>query len=153
MGRKRGVQFKMGSFYRSCDRSGFVIRAENTRQEWQDLIVQRRLWEIRQPQDLVEGVPDYQDVPDARPKLPELFQGPINIALAMDAPIGATFLYLTSLAGISAGDNVGVMMDSGEYFNTQVSGPPTSEGINIAGPLPGAAAQGNVVTDYENPGP
>lgn len=36
--------------------------------EWQGLIVDRRVWEARQPQDFVKGVPDNQTVPYARPR-------------------------------------------------------------------------------------
>jgi hypothetical protein len=150
MGRQRGVQYRLGSFYRSDDRSGFVVRAENTKQEWQNLIVDKKLWEPRQPQDFVKGVPDDQSVPDARSKLPEPFQGPISTTLTADVAPGATFLPLASIANFGAGDSVGLMLDSGSYFNTTVSGPPTSLGVNITTPCPGYAASGNIVTDYEH---
>lgn len=153
MGRKRGVHYKLGSFYRADDRSGFVRRAEQTKMEWQHLIVGRDLWEIRQPQDFVKGVRDDQSVPDARSKLPTPFQGPINLQLALAAAPGATFLYLNSINGVSNGDKIGVMLDSGVYFNTAVSGAPTSAGIPISPALQGYASEGNVVTDYEGPGP
>lgn len=60
--------FRMGSFYRICDRTGFATHAEDTQMEWQGLIVNRRVWEARQPQDFVTGVPDNQTVPYARPR-------------------------------------------------------------------------------------
>lgn len=149
MGRKRGVQYRMGSFYRSDDRSGFTVRAEQTRQEWQDLIVDEKLWEPRQPQDLVKGVADDQTVPNARPVPPATFVGPIYTQLTAKVAIGATFLPLQYIAGFAAGDKIGVMLDTGTLFNTTVSGPPISTGINISNPMPFTAASGNVVTDHE----
>lgn len=153
MGRKRGVNFQLGNFYRSDDRSGFVRRASETKQEWNQLIVGRDLWEPRQPQDFVKGVIDDQSVPDPRSKLPELFQGPVNTTLSRSASPGDTFLYLSSSGGFSAGDNIGVMTDAGAYFNTSVLGNPTAFGVNIASPMNAYAASGNTVTDYEAPGP
>ena len=62
--------YKPGSFYRICDRTGFAIRSERTRKEWQNLVVDRRVYEARHPQDFVKGVTDNQTVPDARPRTP-----------------------------------------------------------------------------------
>jgi len=148
MGRKRGVQYRPGSFYRNDDRSGFVVRAEKTRQEWTELIVADNLWEARQPQDLVEGVPDDQTVDNARPVPPAVFVGPISTTLALPALVGATFLYLDAVNGFNDGRKVGIILDSGDYFNTTQAGPPTSLGIHIAQGLPLTAARGNTVTAY-----
>jgi hypothetical protein len=151
MGRKRGVQFRMGSFYRSDDRSGFTVRAGETREEWNGLIVDEKLWEPRQPQDFVKGIPDDQTVPNARPVPPPTFVGPIYVQLTANVAVGATFLPIQYITGFEAGDNIGVMLDTGVLFNTTVSGPPISTGINIASPMPFTAASGNLVTDYEPP--
>lgn len=62
--------YKPGSFYRIDDRTGFAVRAERTQKEWQGLIVDKRVWEARQPQDFVRGVADNQTVPDPRPRQP-----------------------------------------------------------------------------------
>jgi hypothetical protein len=62
--------YKPGSFYRICDRTGFAVRAERTQLEWNNLLVDRRVWEARQPQDYVRGVNDDQTVPYARPRSP-----------------------------------------------------------------------------------
>lgn len=153
MGRQRGIQYRLGSFYRADDRSGFVTRAEKTRMEWQGYIVDRKLWEIRQPQDFVKGVPDDQTVPDPRSELPTPFVGPTATELSAAVTPGATFLPLSSVGGISAGDLLGVMLDTGVYFNTSVSGPPTSTGVNISPALGGYASSGNAVTDYGSTGP
>jgi hypothetical protein len=147
MGRK--LHFKMGSFYRTDDRTGFPTRAEDTRREWNGLIVDVKRWEPRQPQDLVKGRPDNQTVPFPRPLGPNIFVGPFNIQIASDVAIGATFIPLPSISGISDGDPVGIMLDNGVVFRTTVQGPPISSGVNIAGAMPYTAASGNLFFDYE----
>lgn len=60
-------EYRHGDFNRICDRSGFKVKASDTRKEWNGLIVRKEDWEPRQPQDFVRGRPDRQTVPDARP--------------------------------------------------------------------------------------
>lgn len=72
--------YKPGSWYRVCDRTGFAYRAERTQSEWQGLIVSRRVWEQRQPQDFVRGVNDDQTVPYARPRSPNPAVGSSTMA-------------------------------------------------------------------------
>ena len=84
---------------------------------------------------------DSDDSPDET-RLADAYSDLLDILTALD-----------NIGGFNAGDNIGVMMDSGSYFNTTIAGPPTALGINIARPMPGYAAQGNVVTDYEAAGP
>ncbi len=129
------------------------MRAEQTQEEWTGLIVDKKLWEIRQPQDLVRGVPDDQSVPQARPVPPPVWDGPLYFQLAANVAIGATFIPLNYIAGITAGDKFGVMLDSGEYFNTVVDGAPISSGVNITDPMPFTAASGNLSVDYGASGP
>ena len=62
-----------GSFYRIDDRTGFKVRAERTKKEWNGLIVREQSWEPRQPQDFVRGRKDQMTVPDARPRSPNSF--------------------------------------------------------------------------------
>lgn len=57
-----------GEFFRQCDRSGFRVLSSQTRQEWTGAWVYSPLWEPRQPQDMVRGIKDQQNVEFARPK-------------------------------------------------------------------------------------
>lgn len=90
----RDFHYKPGSFYRICDRTGFAVRSERTQAEWQNLIVDRKVWEQRHPQDFVKGVNDDQTVPYARPRTPNL---PVGTSLASqfqvygDLPSGPSF--------------------------------------------------------------
>lgn len=92
MGRER--YYKPGSFYRICDRTGFAVRSDYQQREWQGLIVDKRVWEARQPQDYVRGVNDDQTVPYARPRMAN---PPVGVPLASefqvygDLPSGVTF--------------------------------------------------------------
>lgn len=144
----RHLHFRMGSFYRTDDRTGFPQRAERTRQEWNGLIVDETVWEARQPQDLVKGIKDKQSVPDARPLSPNVFVGPVSQYLSANVGIGATVLPMQSTFGFSNGDKVGVMLDIGQVFFTGINGAPTGSAIVIAKPLPSPAASGNLVTAY-----
>lgn len=71
MGRK--LHYKPGSFYRVCDVSGLIYRAEDTRKAWDNTWRRPESYEARQPQDLVRGVRDDQTVPEPRPLTPDQF--------------------------------------------------------------------------------
>ena len=62
-----------GDFWRIDDRSGFKVRSSDTAQEWTGLIVRKKDWEPRHPQDFVRGRPDHQNVPKPRPEPPPIF--------------------------------------------------------------------------------
>jgi hypothetical protein len=149
MGRK--LHFKMGSFYRTDDRTGFPQRAEVTRKEWNGLIVEQARWEPRQPQDLVKGVPDIQSVPDARPLGQNIYVGPISVQTTANAVLGQTSIPVQSIFGFYQGAKVGCMMDldGGTVFFTHIASPPTGSNLVLANPLPGSMASGNLITLYQ----
>jgi hypothetical protein len=153
VGRKRGTQYRPGSFWRQDDRSGFSVRAEETKQEWNNLIVDKKLWEIRQPQDFVKGIVDDQNVPEPRPLPPTTYDGPIYTQLSSPMAIGDSFIPLQFTTGFSAGDAIGIMtdFDNGTYFNATVQSV-TSGGIYIYTETPYPASSGNLVVDYRFPG-
>lgn len=146
MGRK--LKYKPGSFYRVDDRTGFPQRAERTKKEWNGLIVDASVWEPRQPQDLVRGVPDNQSVEDARPLAPDTFVGPLSVALTANAAVRATVVQVASTQGLNAGDHIGIMLDVGVIFRTTISVAPSGFNVTLAAPLPSSAASGNLLTDY-----
>lgn len=145
----RDLHYVPGSFYRVDDRTGFPTRAGRTRKEWNGLIVDERFWEPRQPQDLVRGLPDYQAVPEPRPLAPNVFVGPTSVALGAFAPVGSLILTVQTLRGLVVGDAVGVMLDSGVLFNTTLTAFVDGTHVRIQNRLPGAASNGNVLTDYQ----
>ncbi len=64
------------------------------------------------------------------------------------AVAGATSITVDSIANILNGDNIGVVLDSGDIFWTTVSGSPSGVTVNLASGLTSAAASGNNVYDY-----
>lgn len=149
MGRK--LHFKMGSFYRTDDRTGFPQRAERTRKEWNNLIVDTTVWEPRQPQDLVKGVPDIQSVPDARPLGQNVYVGPISVQTTANATVGQTSIPVQTTFGFYNGASVGCMLDldGGTVFFTTIAAPPTGLNLVLASGLPYTMASGNLITLYK----
>jgi len=92
------LHYRPGSFYRVCDRTGFAERAGRTKMQWNNIIVWDRVYEARQPQDFVKGIPDDQTVPLPRPRQPATY---VNISGAQfqvygDSPLGVTFLVMNN---------------------------------------------------------
>jgi Concanavalin A-like lectin/glucanases superfamily len=149
MGRK--LHYKPGSFYRTDDRTGFPQRAERTRIEWNGLIVDENVWEPRQPQDLVKGVPDIQSVPDARPLAANVFVGPISVQTTANAVVGQTSIPVQTTFGFYQGAKVGCMLnaDNGTVFFTTILVPPSGSNLILSQGLPGPMASGNLITLYQ----
>lgn len=61
-------QVNPGNWTVVCDRTGFRLLNTQVQFEWNGLLVFDRVWEIRQPQDYLKGIPDNMSVPYARPK-------------------------------------------------------------------------------------
>lgn len=173
MGRK--LHYKMGSFYRVDDFSGFPQRAENTKQLWTGLIVDSSLWESRNAQDFVKGVKDDQSVPKPRPLPPNIFDGPSYYSLVDAIGPGSEAILLTeadeyillengveylfggfdentlaldTVFGITLGDSGGVMMDNGEFYNFTFQAILTGNLVIISGAVPYPTSVGNQVVNY-----
>jgi len=79
--KRRGTAnyFKKGSNNIIGDRSGFKIKASDSRKEWNGFLVRRESWEQRQPQDLLRGFPDKQAAQISRPGNPDVFLEPNSV--------------------------------------------------------------------------
>lgn len=141
------MHFVMGDYYRICDRTGFKRRARKTQMEWNGLIVWKDVWEARQPQDFVKGVPDNQTVPMPRPRQVNSFLGNLTTTLTANAGAGDIALQVESSVRMLIGDNIEVMLDTGAYFPTNIASVPTPTSITINPKLPYSAASGNILTD------
>lgn len=75
--------YEPGSFNRICDRTGFKVKANATRKEWNNSIVREESYEPRQPQDLIRSRPDNQAVTDPRAEADDVFVG-VNDVTADD---------------------------------------------------------------------
>lgn len=152
MGRQRGVQYRPGSFYRSDDRSGFTRRSEQTQKEWNGLIVGENLWEIRQPQDFVRGVPDDQTVPEPRPVPANVFVGPFSVQIQLPGLVGDHVLFLQNVIGIQVGDPVGIFTELESYFYTHIASIDyVTNSVTLVDALPLPVPAKNLLTDFINP--
>lgn len=140
--------YKPGSWWRISDRTGFKVRAEQTRKEWTGMILEERVFEPRNQQDFVRGVKDQQAAPEPRDRQTDVFIGPIYLTLTADALPQATALSVNTITGVKNGDKLGIMLLDGTLFLTTVSGAPSGLTVNIAKALPMKAPSGNLVTDY-----
>lgn len=135
-----------GDFYRIDERSGFKVRASRTRKEWTGRIVRDQSFEFRQPQDLVRGVVDDQTVPDPRPRQTNVFTF-VTTTMAATAVAGAASISLTSTAGMTNGDTLGIATDSGGTQRVTLGGLPSSSVVTISPHLISQASAGNGVVD------
>lgn len=71
----------------------------------------------------------------------------VQTTLSTDEALGSTSLSLTSTTGMSASDNIGIVLDDGTIHWTTISGAPGSP-TTIADGLASAATSGNVVFTY-----
>lgn len=137
-----------GDYYMIDDRTGFKVRAARTKKEWTGRIVREQSFEPRQPQDLVQGVPDIQTVPEPRPRQVNVFLVRTTTLSAPGLP-GATSISVTSIVGFAAGNSIQIALDDG-MFPTTVSGTPVGSTIHLSGSLPGSASSGNGVTNVSS---
>lgn len=71
----------------------------------------------------------------------------VETTLSTDEALGSTSLSLTSTTGMSASDNIGIVLDDGTIHWTTISGAPGAP-TTIATGLASAATSGNVVFTY-----
>lgn len=143
----RQYRFRLGSFYRQDDKSGFAVRAEHTRRQWDSQIVDERIFEPRQPQDFVRGRRDNQAVPDARPLAPDQFVGPFWTAVTAAVVIGATTIPVQSTGGFTLGNTVAIMLSDGTLFRAVLSAIGAGT-LTINNPLPRIVFVGAQIWDY-----
>lgn len=65
--------YQDGGYNVVCDRTGFKIKATGARMEWNSFFVRKESYEVRQPQDLIRGFPDRQNVDVPRPGTGDVF--------------------------------------------------------------------------------
>lgn len=63
-----GTYYRPGDYNVICDRTGYKVKASQTRREWNGLRVRNGSWEPRHPQDNIRAFRDDQSVPDPRPE-------------------------------------------------------------------------------------
>jgi hypothetical protein len=68
-----GHNARPGDPWAICDLTGFKVRMSQTRKTWDGLRVWSHVWYPKQPLLSVHGIPDKQQVEDARPEPADVF--------------------------------------------------------------------------------
>ena len=63
-----GDSYRHGDYWMICDSCGFKYRRSEMRMRWDNLMVCRKDWEPRHPQDYVRGIVEKIAVEIARPE-------------------------------------------------------------------------------------
>lgn len=140
--KSRNPGFQPGNYWVMCDRCGFDFRVRETRKTCDNLLVCKKCWEPRHPQEYVKGKFDKVAVPIARPETTEtLYTTTLNGAILK----GVKTITVDSVAHIEEDDSVGVYLldETTQWFLvTDVTGSDVTlnEGLNYN------AADGALVT-------
>ena len=125
------------------DMTGFKRRASKCRMipggQTGNLFVETIYWEAEHPQDFVQGIADDQTVDIPRSRQTDRFMIP-STNVAAPAPAGATAIEVASSAGMTAGDTLQIMLDSGENFLTTLAAIDGAT-LTLGAALPGAVGQ------------
>jgi len=139
--------YRPGDHYTTCDRTGFKVRASETKVEWTGARVRKQSWEARHPQDFVRGRKDnmaadgYQPVP--------LLMGPLLTETTAAAAAGAFAIVVTDTARFEAGDAIGFALRSGDMHRAIVGGVTAATfTLSLTTPLPDSVPVGAVVINY-----
>lgn len=116
--------------------------------EWDKTLVWNRVYEPRQPQDLLRGFPDDSSVENPRPPGVTTFIGPLVTTINATQAAGDTSLTLLDNTRMIDGDRVAIILDNGDMFRTTIASV-ASDGVTvtISTPLPSATSAGKTVTD------
>lgn len=71
--------FLLGANNVICDRCGFKYKSTQVRKEWTGLIVCKKCWDPRHPQDKVRAVKDDQSPSVNRPEATDTFLSPGDV--------------------------------------------------------------------------
>lgn len=142
-------RYRPGDHYLIDDRTGFKIRRSDAREEWNGLIVDKRAFEARHPQDFVRGVEDDQAVDDPRPRpIDDTFIGPLTTEVNATAAAGSTSITVLDATRFEAGDRIAIMLDNGDRHLTTVFSVPDGTTLSIGTALPWSTSAGRAVINY-----
>lgn len=138
---------KHGDYNVICDLCGFKYKASMCRKTWNNLYVCNPCWDPRHPQDFVTGITDDQSVPIARPDIDAPTSTTGQTVVATSGTKFDTTIVLASASGLVDGDPVGIVLDNGDCFWTNVASTPSGTTVTFrAGTyLPYNTASGNAV--------
>ena len=136
--------FTMGDFNRICDRTGFKVKASDTKREWNHLIVRTKSWEERHPQDFIRGIRDVQAVNDPRPGAQDSLVYTETTLDADELP-GQTTLSVTATTSMTVGDAVMLVQDNDELHMSNIASIVAGDTVTIDDATTYLASSGNVL--------
>lgn len=145
---RRRARAKPGDWLVQCDRTGFTRYASETQVEWNGLRVWDRVFEERNAQDFVRGVPDDQSVPDARPEGVTTFIGPLVTTINATHAAGDAAITILDATRMNVSDVIGIALDNNDVFRTTIQSVDDGVTITISPVLPSATSAGKKVTNY-----
>lgn len=77
----RKTFYRKGDYNIIDDRTGFKIKRSQARMTWDNLLVDKRGWEIRHPQDFLKGKSDNQSVSQPRTEGEDSFLSPGDVTI------------------------------------------------------------------------
>jgi hypothetical protein len=139
--------YRPGDHYTTCDRTGFKVRASDTKVEWTGARVRKQSWEARHPQDFVRGRKDnmaadgYQPVP--------LLMGPLLTDVTAVAAPGTLNIVVSDTTRFEVGDTIGFPLRSGDMHRAIVGTvTAATRTLAVTLPLPDEVRIGAVVINY-----
>lgn len=139
---------KPGDYLVQCDKTGFTRWASECQKEWNGNLVWERVFEPRQPQDYLRGIPDDPSVPDPRPEGVTTFIGPLVTQINASHSAGDVSLTVVSSVRMAVSDRLNIVLDSGDTYFTTILTVDDATTITVNDALPGATSAGNKVIDY-----
>lgn len=133
---------KHGDWNAICDKCGMKYKASTMRTQWDNLFVCRGCFDVRHPQDFVQGIPEDQTVSIARP---DVISSMGSTTVKTTALKNATTIDITSITGIVSGDPINIVLDNGNAHWTYSNGTPSGYTVTLGSYLPYGATAGNVV--------
>jgi len=102
-----------GTWSAICDRCGFKFPSDQLQRDWQGLMVDRKCFEYRHPQELIRGIPDTPATPWSRSEPPDQF-----VTVNYSTNLSCTPLGQTAVAGFAI---AGCMIAGRPLESTQVT--------------------------------
>lgn len=140
--------YRQGDHWIVDDETGQKVRASDARMRWDGMLVDKKNWEPRQPQDLIRSRPDGRPVSNPRPRPPDVFQGPLTTVIAANHAAGAFSITVETTTRMLAGDRIAIMLDDGDTCNRVIQTISSASVLLITQALPGACSIGKQVIDY-----
>ena len=139
--------YKPGDHWVIDDQTGQKVRASETQRQWNGLVVDRRNFETRHPQELIRARREQLQVKDPRPRPIDLIIGPLTTTVATAAAAGDSTIVLETSVRMEAGDTLKIMLDNGDSVLRIIGSIPDATSVTLIQALPWAVSVGNAVID------